>query len=990
MRVKALGAAVSTMLATGLLVVAHIAPAGAVLVSKTYDLTCSSPIGGQAQSVTGADDAPTDSTTNASFPVTFPGGDSTLPSSALGGAVHIQSFVNLSLTYAVNGGGTFDPTSVSTTGPVTNNGNVVTGTTTFGAGNTTVTLAQPGPLAPGDLSTPDTTINVIAPSAPGAVTISLSQLTTTANVGTTPPGTPIPVVCNVPPDTLTTTNIAASGPQTTVSAGGAVSGDVNTAITLNGSADDPFGTPTFAWTSDTPGCTFADATAAVTTITCTAVGTVAATLTANDGVNPPVHDTATVTVTTPNVPPTVNAGGNVSGEVNDDIALHGSVSDPDSTPTVQWTVDNPNCSFDDDSSADTVIDCSVAGTFAATLTANDGINLPVSDTATVTVNPPPPGLTVKAGPDNSGQTGNPIALTGKITDPGHTFTSVWTSDSPNCTFADPTAVVTTITCTAGGVFAATLQGHDGVNPDTSDTALITVSQPNVAPSVDAGPDVTGVKNSPIALHGTVTDPDSTPTITWSTDTPSCTFGNTHAADTTISCPTTGVALAILTADDGINDPVTDVAVVTVIGNAPPTANAGPDVSTAVGYPVELHGSVSDPDNTPTAQWSTGSPDCTFTDPTAADTMITCTKGGIIAATLTASDGFNTPVTDTALVTVIAPNTPPTVNAGVDGVGIIRHPVALHGVVTDPDSTPTVHWSNGNPNCTFANPNVADTTITCTTAGIFAATLTADDGINEPVSDTALITFTNPACTGVCLNIGDAMTYEGGSLSLPITLTQPQATAVTFTVTIQPTSATNTAINGFGHPASFVSDFKSNPIHNVKIAAGQRQAYVAITALSDNIVEPDETITAVLSNAAGAPGIHVGRAVGTGTIKDATGIAPGTLLLGSESIVEIDACATCKATAKFSAVMSVKPTQAYSARYTTSSTTATAPADYTARNNINLSFAAGGAIQKAITLVTIGDNIPEGTDDVVFTFTSPSTPTLLANGNTGHIYILDND
>ncbi len=235
-----------------------------------------------------------------------------------------------------------------------------------------------------------------------------------------------------------------------------------------------------------------------------------------------------------------------------------------------------------------------------------------------------------------------------------------------------------------------------------------------------------------------------------------------------------------------------------------------------------------------------------------------------------------------------------------------------------------------------------------------------------------------------------MSYEGGTLSIPITLNQPQSVAVSFTVTIQPTSPTNTAINGYGHPASFVSDFKSNPVHNIKIAAGQRQGYLSVTALRDNLVEGDETFSVVLSNPAGVTGIKLGRAVGTGTIKDATGIAPGTLLIGSESIVEIDSCLTCKATAKFSAVLSAPPTANYTVKYSTQDAGATAGLDYTARSNINLSFTSGGAIQKAITVVTLGDNIPELTEGINVVFTSPSTPPLLANGNMGQVYILDND
>ena len=91
-----------------------------------------------------------------------------------------------------------------------------------------------------------------------------------------------------------------------------------------------------------------------------------------------------------------------------------------------------------------------------------------------------------------------------------------------------------------------------------DVALVTVVQPNVTPVVDAGDDGFGLKNTPIALDGTVFDPDNTPAIQWESDSPTCVFANPSAVDTTITCSSTGIFAALLTADDGVNPPVSDV------------------------------------------------------------------------------------------------------------------------------------------------------------------------------------------------------------------------------------------------------------------------------------------------------------------------------------------------------------------------------------------------------------------------------------------------
>ena len=292
-----------------------------------------------------------------------------------------------------------------------------------------------------------------------------------------------------------------------------------------------------------------------------------------------------------------------------------------------------------------------------------------------------------------------------------------------------------------------------------------------------------------------------------------------------------------------------------------------------------------------------------------DTTITCTAPGIIAATLTANDGVNAPVSDTALVTVIQPNTPPLVSAGPDVSGVMRHALLLNGTVTDPDSTPTVHWATGSPSCSFGNPNIAVTTITCTTTGIFAATLTADDGVNAPVHDTALVVFSPPLCTGPCVSVGDVTTYEGGTMAFPITLNVPVATTVTFTATIVPVTATN----GYKLPAGSPYDFKSTPVHKITILAGKHEAFLTLSTVQDNIVEPDEAFNVVISQAVGAT---IGRSVGVGIIKDATGMPPGELLIGSSSIVEVDTCNGCTATAKVPVVLSQPAAAAGSVKYQT--------------------------------------------------------------------------
>lgn len=107
------------------------------------------------------------------------------------------------------------------------------------------------------------------------------------------------------------------------------------------------------------------------------------------------------------------------------------------------------------------------------------------------------------------------------------------------------------------------------------------------------------------------------------------------------------------------------------------------------------------------------------------------------------------------VTVSVPsNGPPVVDAGsaltADEGGI----ASASGTVSDPDLDPlTIAWSAaGDPgndagaSCTFANPNSAVTTVGCTDDGTWTLTLTASDGIHDPVTDTTTLTVGNVAPT----------------------------------------------------------------------------------------------------------------------------------------------------------------------------------------------------------------------------------------------------
>jgi hypothetical protein len=96
--------------------------------------------------------------------------------------------------------------------------------------------------------------------------------------------------------------------------------------------------------------------------------------------------TVVITVLGLNDPPSVDAGEDPpTTEVNQAVELTGAASDVDEgeTLTITWSVDGP-CTFSDSSSVTPTLTCSKAGTYMATLTADDG-DVTVVDAVEVTV-----------------------------------------------------------------------------------------------------------------------------------------------------------------------------------------------------------------------------------------------------------------------------------------------------------------------------------------------------------------------------------------------------------------------------------------------------------------------------------------------------------------------------------------------------------------------------------------------------------------------------
>jgi hypothetical protein len=159
-----------------------------------------------------------------------------------------------------------------------------------------------------------------------------------------------------------------------------------------------------------------------------------------------------------NEPPLVDAGGDVSGDEGSPIALDGSATDPEDDPlTIAWTYElvvadpGTTCAFADASSPTTTITCNDDGVVTVTLTADDGVNPPVSDSATVTIANVAPAVTITSPADLSRfQVGATVDVSASFTDPGSNDTHTCSIDWGDGTSTDGTIVGSV--CTGSHVY----------------------------------------------------------------------------------------------------------------------------------------------------------------------------------------------------------------------------------------------------------------------------------------------------------------------------------------------------------------------------------------------------------------------------------------------------------------------------------------------------------------------------------------------------------
>lgn len=387
-----------------------------------------------------------------------------------------------------------------------------------------------------------------------------------------------------------------------------------------------------------------------------------------------------------------------------------------------------------------------------------------SDTGATDGNRPP---SVSAGPDQTialpTLTSN---LSGSVSDDGLPagggIKTTWSEVSgPGAvTFADASALATTVTFSGPGAYVLRLTASDS-QLSAGDDLVVSIGASNQAPTVNAGPDQSLVWPANTAtLSGAAMDdglPSGQPlTVSWSkvSGPGAVVFASPNQPSTPVTFSDPGVYILQLTASDSNLTAFDDVAVSFNAANQPPTVNAGPDRTISLPTnSVNLQGVVAD-DGLPaggrlTSLWTkiSGPGTVLFGNAAQAATAATFSQAGTYLLRLTASDTQLTN-TDDVTITVTPANQAPSVEAGPDQTITLPKTANLNGMVSD-DGLPigsklAINWTSvsGPGNVSFSDPHVAAPIASFSAPGNYLLRLTASDS-EFTVNDDIRITVNPP-------------------------------------------------------------------------------------------------------------------------------------------------------------------------------------------------------------------------------------------------------
>ncbi|HYG77635.1 MAG TPA: DUF6531 domain-containing protein, partial [Planctomycetota bacterium] len=526
--------------------------------------------------------------------------------------------------------------------------------------------------------------------------------------------------------------------------------------------------------------TFGNSALASTTAQFSSAGVYVLRLTASDG-HTSQSDDVEVTAIVQNQPPSVNAGPGQTLAYPAAATLNGTITDdglpnPPAATTAAWSkFSGPgDATFADATSAATTVTFSVPGVYVLRLTASDSALSAFSD-VTIVSNARP---TVNAGADQIITLPTNVAnLTGTAADDGlpnppGAITTEWikVGGPGTVTFGNATALATTATFAAPGVYTLRLSAGDSHATATDDAIVVVNETPVVSAAANQTitlPDLANVMAT--ATDDGLPNPPGALAYSWSkaSGPGDVTFSNANALSTTAAFSVGGVYVLRFTADDSASSAGSEV---TITVNTAPLVIAG--ANQVVTLPVNvatLAGSATDdglpnPPGALSSTWTkiSGPGNATFADASSPATTATFDAPGVYVLKLSASDSL---ATSSATVSVTI-NQAPVVNAGANQTIELPNTASLAGTVTDdglpnPPAAVTTTWTkvSGPGTVTFGDASALNTAATFSQDGTYVLRLTASDSAATVFSDVTIVV--KPANSAPVVNAGPDQ-----SLTLP--------------------------------------------------------------------------------------------------------------------------------------------------------------------------------------------------------------------------------
>lgn len=347
--------------------------------------------------------------------------------------------------------------------------------------------------------------------------------------------------------------------------------------------------------------------------------------------------------------------------------------------------------------------------------------------------------------------------------------------------------------------------------------------PNTAPIADAGSDQTVEVGDLVTLDGSGSSDADGDTLLFSwtflatPDGSAAVLSDSGTVAPTFEADQPGDYVIELVVSDGkVDSAPDDVVVVTVPGNTPPVADAGPDARAFVGDTVTLDGSASsDVDgDVLTFYWTItalpGGSSATLSDQTAVMPIFTVDLPGEYIFELVVDDGQAGSLPDS--VTITTDNSPPVADAGADRSVALGSLVTLDGSGSmDIDGDPlTYSWSLSSvpagSTAALSDATTLNPSFVVDVPGNFVAQLIVNDGIVNSAPDSVVISTMN---TKPVADAGDDQTvFEGETVLLDGSASSDaDGDNLTFdwTLTVSPTTSTAFLVDADTASPTFVAD-----------------------------------------------------------------------------------------------------------------------------------------------------------------------------------------